>query len=151
MNPTNHSPNISLVLQILKNEADGDVAVALEKMTNDYSMTWMYQSKDGNLFPTTSKDVGAELEEVYPIKGREYDIRNITVGENVVMLEVIESYPDTETGQIYRTPQIIVLEFENGKIKTGRHYCDPRLSYLELSKEQINTALRDTGTKHLIS
>ena len=151
MNPTNHSPNISLVLQILKNEADGDVAVALEKMTNDYSMTWMYQSKDGNLFPTTSKDVGAELEEVYPIKGREYDIRNITEGENVVMLEVIESYPDTETGQIYRTPQIIVLEFENGKIKTGRHYCDPRLSYLELSKEQINTALRDTGTKHLIS
>lgn len=151
MNPTNPSPNIQLVLEILKNEADGDVAAALEKMTADYSMTWMYQGKDGELFPTTGKDVEAELEEVYPIKGREYDIRNITEGENVVMLEVIESYLDPDTGQMYRTPQIIVLQFENGKIKTGRHYCDPRLSHLELSKEQINTALKDTPTKHLIS
>ncbi len=146
-----HSPNIQLVLNILKNEADGDVAAALTKMTTDYSMTWMYQGKDGELFPTTGMDVKAELDEVYPIKGREYDIRNITEGENVVMLEVIESYPDPDTGQMYRTPQVIVLEFEDGKIKTGRHYCDPRLSYLELSKEQINTALRDTDTKHLIS
>ena len=145
-----HSPNIQLVLDILKNEADGDVAAALTKMTTNYSMTWMYQGKDDELFPTTGMDVKAELDEVYPIKGREYDIRNITEGESVVMLEVIESYPDPDTGQMYRTPQVIVLEFEDGKIKTGRHYCDPRLSHLELSKEQINAALRDTDTKHLI-
>lgn len=146
-----HSSNIQLVLDILKNEADGDVAAALTKMTTDYSMTWMYQGKDSELFPTTGNNLGTELEEIYPIKGREYDIRNITEGENVVMLEVIESYPDPETGQIYRTPQVIVLELENGKIKTGRHYCDPRLSYLELSKYDIAKALRGTGTKFLIS
>jgi ketosteroid isomerase-like protein len=145
-----HSPNIQLVLDILKNEADGDVAAALEKMTEDYSMTWMYQ-KNNELFPTTGRDMKAELEEVYPIKSREYDIRNITESENVVMIEMIESYPDPETGQMYRTPQVIVLELEHGKIKTGRHYCDPRLSYLELSKEDINKALKGTASKHIIS
>ncbi len=146
-----HSKNIQIVLDILKNEADGDVAAAFEKMTDGYSMTWMYQAKDNSLFPSTGENVKAELDEVYPIKGREYDIRNITENNDVVMIEVIESYPDPDTGQIYRTPQVIVLEIENGKIKTGRHYTDPRLSYLELSKETINTALRDTESKIIIS
>jgi ketosteroid isomerase-like protein len=146
-----HSKNIQLVLDILKNEADGDVAGAFEKMTDDYSMTWMYQTKDNSLFPTTGENVKAELDDVYPIKGREYDIRNITESDNVVIVEVIESYPDPDTGQMYRTPQVIVLEFENGKIRTGRHYTDPRLSYLELSKDTINGALRNTSTKFLIS
>lgn len=145
------SKNIQLVLAILKNEADGDVAAAFEKMTDDYSMTWMYQAKDNSLFPTTGENIKAELDDVYPIKGREYDIRNITESENVVMVEVIESYPDPDTGVMYRTPQVIVLELENGKIKTGRHYTDPRLSYLKLSKESIDKAVHSTSTKFLIS
>jgi len=95
----NISPNIQLVLDILKNEADGDVKVALTKMTKDYKMTWMYQGKE-ELFPTTSNDVDAELEDVYPIKGREYDIRNIAESENVVMIEMIENYPDPDDGQM---------------------------------------------------
>ena len=147
MNP---SPNIQLVLDILKNEADGDVKVALTKMTKDYKMTWMYQGKE-DLFPTTSNDVDAELEDVYPIKGREYDIRNIAEGENVVMIEMIESYPDPDDGQMYRTPQVIVLELKDGLIHTGRHYTDPRLSFMELTKEQLDSVLRDTKTKKIIS
>ena len=147
----NYSKNIRLILDILENEADGDVAAAVEEITDDYSMTWMYQAKDNSFFLTTRKNVKEELDEVYPIKGREYDIRNITEGENVVMIKVIESYPDPETGQIYRTPQVIVLELENGKIKPGRHYCDPRLSYLKLSKESIYVALKGTGSKTIIS
>lgn len=91
------------------------------------------------------------MTEAYPIRGREYDIRNITENENVVMIEVIESYPNEETGKVYRTPQVIVLELVNGKIRTGRHYTDPRLSYMELTKEAIDTALRDTTTKLIIS
>lgn len=145
------SKNIQLVLDILKNEAEGDVAAAFEKMTDDYSMTWMYQGKDDDLFPSTGENVKAELNEVYPIKGREYDIRNIAESENLVMLEMIESYPDPETGQMYRTPQVIILELENGKIKTGRHYTDPRLSYLELSKEDTDQALRSNESKVIIS
>ena len=146
----NTSPNIQLVLDILKNEADGDVKVALTKMTKDYKMTWMYQGKE-DLFPTTSNDVDAELEDVYPIKGREYDIRNIAEGENVVMIEMIESYPDPNDGQMYRTPQVIVLELKDGLIHTGRHYTDPRLSFMELTKEQLDSVLRDTKTKKIIS
>ena len=146
-----YSNHVQIVLDILKNEADGDVRSALEKMASDYKMTWVYEGKNGELFPTTGDNVHEELDDVYPIKGREYDIRNIAEGENVVMIEMIESYPDPETGQIYRTPQVIVLEFNNDKIRTGRHYTDPRLSYKELSKEQIQTALRDTDSKLIIS
>ncbi|PJC56251.1 hypothetical protein CO026_01410 [Candidatus Kaiserbacteria bacterium CG_4_9_14_0_2_um_filter_41_32] len=146
----NTSLNIQLVLDILKNEADGDIKAALTKMTKDYKMTWMYQGKE-YLFPTTSNDVDAELEDVYPIKGREYDIRNIAEGENVVMIEMIESYPDPDDGQMYRTPQVIVLELKDGLIRTGRHYTDPRLSFMKLTKEQLDSVLCDTKTKKIIS
>jgi ketosteroid isomerase-like protein len=146
-----YSKKVQIVLDILKNEADGNVTEALEKMTDDYSMTWMYQAKDNSLFPTTGENVKGELDDVYPIKDREYDIRNITESDSVVMIEVIESYPDPDTGQMYRTPQVIVLEFENDKIRTGRHYTDPRLSFLELKKEDINQALRDNKSKIIIS
>lgn len=142
----NYSQNVKTVLAILQDEANGDVHAALAKMTKDYQMTWVYKSKDG-LFLKTGDDVHSELDEVYPIKGRRYDIRNIAEGDEVVMIEMIESYPDPETGNVYRTPQVIVLEFKEGLIRTGRHYCDPSLSYMELSTEQVNSALRDTKTK----
>ena len=146
-----YSKQVQLVLDILKDEATGDVKAALEKMTDDYTMTWMYQTRDESLFPTSEKNPEPEMDEIYDIKGREYDIRNIAEGENVVMIEMIESYPDPETGQMYRTPQVIVLELKDDKIRTGRHYTDPRLSFKELSKEQINGALRDTNTKLTIT
>jgi ketosteroid isomerase-like protein len=146
-----YSKHVQLVLDILKDEATGDVHSALEKMSDDYTMTWMYEARDGSLFPKSEKNPEPEMEEIYEIKGREYDIRNIAEGENVVMIEMIESYPDPETGQMYRTPQVIVLELKDDKIRTGRHYNDPRLSFKELSKEQLNSALRDTNTKLAIS
>jgi ketosteroid isomerase-like protein len=145
-----YSKNVQLVLDILKNEIDGDINGALEKMSDDYSMTWMYQGKD-TLFPTTGENVKEIMKEAYPIKGREYVIKNIAEGENLVMIEVIESYPDEETGQVYRTPQIIVLELFEGRIKTGRHYTDPRLSYENLSEEMIDSALKNIPTKIHIS
>jgi ketosteroid isomerase-like protein len=144
-----YTANINTVIEILKDEASGDVKSALKKMSKDYKMTWVYQSKD-ELFPSTGENIHDELEDVYPIKGRSYDIRNIAEGEDVVIIEVIESYPDPKTGEIYRTPQVIVLEFKDGLIRTGRHYTDPRLSYMDLSIEKINSALRDTKTKILI-
>lgn len=145
-----YSKNIQLVIDILKNEAEGDVKAALEKMTDDYTMTWMYEARDGLLFPKSEPDPKAEMDDIYQIKGREYDIRNIAEGKNVVMIEMIESYPDPKTGQMYRTPQVIVLELKDDKIRTGRHYCDPRLSHKELSKEQIEVGLRDTDSKQII-
>jgi len=143
------SKNIKAVLDILKNEVDGDVKSALEKMTGDYSMTWMY--KRGNeLFPTTGRDISKEMDEVYPIKGRKYDIRNIAEGDDVVIVELIESYPDPDTSKEYCTPIVLVLEMQEGKIKKGRHYCDPQLSFLNLSAEQIDYGLKGTGSKVVI-
>jgi len=131
------SQNVQTILQILKDETDGNVTEALNKLTDGYSMTWVYKNKSGELFPKTTRNIKAELEDVYTIKERKYDIKNVTESSNVVMVELVESYPDPKTGKMYRTPQVIVLEMENGKIKRGRHYCDPQLSYLELSDEQI--------------
>ena len=131
------SKNIKTAIEILGDEARGDVQSALKKMAKDYSMTWMYRAKNGKLFPRTSRDVRKDLEQVYPIKGRKYDIKNIAEGDNVVMIEMVESYPDPKNKEVYRTPLVIVLEMEKGKIKKGRHYCDPDLSYLYLTEKQI--------------
>ncbi len=137
-----NSKNIKLVLDILEDEINGDVASALKKMAKNYRMTWVYRSKDGTLFPATSNDVEKELKEVYPIKGRKYDIKNIAEGKDVVMVEMVESYPDPKTKKVYRTPLVIVIEIKKGKIVRGRHYCDPDLSYLFLTKEQVNKAYK---------
>lgn len=148
----NYSKNINLVLEILKNEVDGDINGALAKMSKDYSMTWVYQSQNGDLFPTTASNLEGELAEVYVIKGRSYDIRNICESENVVIVELIESYPDPNTGKVYRTPQVIVLEIFDGKIHKGRHYTDPKLSYLDLSIENIEiNAFKGTKSKIVIN
>lgn len=137
------SKNIKTVLEILKDEVRGDIRAALRKMDKDYSMTWMYKApKSGELFPTTKKSVEEELKEVYPIKGRKYDIKSIAEGKNVVIVELVESYPDPKTKQVYRTPLVLVLEMKKGKIKTGRHYCDPRVSYLNLTEKQINRVFK---------
>ena len=133
----NLSKNVQIVLEILEDERSGRVKEALEKMFSDYSMTWVYQARSGELFPKSENNIKKELENVYQIKNREYDIKNITENESVVMVELIESYPDPETGKVYRTPLVLVLEMENGKIKKGRHYCDPNISYLYLTKEQV--------------
>jgi len=146
-----HSKNVQTVIDILKDEIKGDIKSALKKMTKDYTMTWVYQKKNGELFPSTKNDLNAELEEVYPIKGREYDIKNIAEGENVVMIELIESYKNPEIKKAYRTPLVIVLEMKGGKIKTGRHYTDPKLSYLHLTKKQAEKAYKSSkGSKEIL-
>jgi ketosteroid isomerase-like protein len=132
------SKNIKTVLDILEDEVRGDVKSALKKMTADYSMTWVDAGIDGKqLFPSTGKNIRKEMEEVYHIKGRKYDIKNIAEGKDMVMVELVESYPNPKTKKVYRTPLVLVLEMKNGKIKTGRHYLDPRLSGKHLTKKQI--------------
>lgn len=134
----NISKNIKVVLEILEDERSGRVTEALTKMTSDYSMTWVYQTQKGELFPRSENITEKDLDNVYQIKGREYDIKNITENDTVVMVELVESYPDEKTGKVYRTPLVLVLEMEDGKIKRGRHYCDPTISYLYLTKEEID-------------
>lgn len=131
-----------MVLDILKDEVSGNVSGAMEKMMADYSQTWMYQTKDGALFPSDTSIADGSMEDIYHIKGREYHIYNITESENTVMVECVEQYPDETTGQLYRTPEVLIIEFKDGKICRGRHYCDPRLSHLTLTDETINAAYK---------
>lgn len=138
------SKNAKIVLKILKDEVNGDIKSALNKMTGDYSMTWVDAGLNGKqLFSATGKNVQKEMKEAYIVKGRQYDIKNMAEGKNLVMVELIESYPDPKTKKTYRTPLVLVLEMKNGKIRTGRHYLDPRLSQKFLTKDQIKKAYKN--------
>jgi ketosteroid isomerase-like protein len=44
-------------------------------------------------------------------------------------------------GQLYRTPQVAVCEVVDGKIRRTCHYNDPRVSYVEVTQEDIDRAL----------
>lgn len=137
------SKNIQTVIDILRDEVNGDTDSALKKMSRDYTMTWVDAGIDGKqLFPTTKKDIRKDMKEAYIIKGRQYDIRNIAEGKDVVFVELIESYPSPKTKKVYRTPLVLVLEMKNEKIRTGRHYLDPRLSGKYLTKAQIEKAYK---------
>ena len=129
--------NKKIVLKVLEDEIRGDMKSALLKMSKNYSMTWVYKSSKGVLFPRTKVDFKEMMQNVYKIKGRKYDIKNIAEGKKVVMVELVESYPDPETKVIYRTPLVIVLELKKNKLQKGRHYCDPQISHLHLSKKEV--------------
>jgi len=145
------SRDVKTVLDILQDEVNGDVKAALEKITKDYTMTWVDTGLDGkHLFPTTKRNIKKELEEVYPIRGRQYDIKNVAEGDNVVIVELVESYPDPKTKKIYRTPLVLVLEMKNGKIRTGRHYLDSTISRKHLTKKQIKKAYKNSRGSLLI-
>lgn len=132
------SENVKKVIEILYDEVLGRTKEAKSKTHPDYRMTWVYSKSSDQLFPTATMEGVENVENVYRIKGRVYEIMNIAESGDVVMVEMIESYPDPETQKVYRTPLVIVLEFENEKIKRGRHYCDPKLSYMYLTKDQTD-------------
>ena len=145
------SKNIQTVLDILQDEVDGNVAVALQKMADDYTMTWVDTGSDGKQpFRHTGTDIKKEMEEVYPIKERMYVVKNIAESDDVVMVELIESYYNPETQKIDRTPLVLVLEMKDGKIRTGRHYSDPRVSQHYLSEEEIEQAYQNSKGSILV-
>jgi ketosteroid isomerase-like protein len=134
----NASRNIATVLAILDDEIKGRTQAASRKLGRRYTMTWVYQDKHGKLFPRVGPGIDARaLKDVYAIKGRRYDIKHIAEGKGVVMVELVESYPDPRNGKVYRTPLVLVLEMRRGKIAKGRHYCDPRLSHMHLPVSTI--------------
>ena len=131
------SKNVKTVLEILQDEIRGDVAAALSKMDPGYTMTWVYKSPKGALFPVSKPDFKAEMKEVYKIEGRKYDIKNVAEGEHVVMVELIESYPDPETKKLHHTPLVLVIVVRDGKVMRLRDYCYTQISCLDLDKKDI--------------
>lgn len=137
-----YAGNERIARRVLRAEVAGEVGKALKLLAPGYTMTWVYLGRRGKLFPRTTADVPGELEEVYPIRGRRYDLKHLATGRGVVMVELVESYPDPKTKRVYRTPLVLVLEMSKGRIKRGRHYCDPRVSHLHLTKRQVAQAFR---------
>ena len=135
-----YSKNIQAVIDILRDEVRGDTRSARRKMTGNYTMTWVYETPTGKLCPRAKGSKDADLDDAYGIRGRTYEIYHRSESKGVVMVELIESYPDPDTGKVYRTPLVLVLEMKNGKIETGRHYCDPRLSYRHLTPAEVRKA-----------
>ena len=125
---------ISIVKAILQDEVRGDVSSALKKMHKNYTMTWV----DTAFRKFKLKALGSKktMENAYSFKGRNYDIKNTTESKNTVMVELVESYKEKD--HIYTTPLVLVLEFKGNKIVTGRHYCDPQLSKMKLTKRKLN-------------
>ena len=145
------SQNVQTALDILQDEVRGKIASAREKMTDDYTMTWMDKDGTGTIFPSTS--IGPsdeEMEEAYQMQDRSYTVKNITENGNVVMLELIEQYTDPHSNETYRTPLVLVLEFEQGKIKRGRHYCDNDVSLSQPSEQTLQDAYQGTDNKLII-
>lgn len=134
--------NSEIALDLLELERVGRLSQALNLLHPEYSMTWVYRHpKNGCLFPRHKGVNPADFEEIYQVEGREYNIKNISEHENTVFIELVESYPDTErAGFSFRTPEVIVLEFKDGLVVKGRHYCDPNISYEGLSVEQVEKA-----------
>ncbi len=143
-----------LILDVLADEVNGRVAEARAKMHPEYSMTWMYKNRQGDIFPSWRPNSDDNLEDIYQIKDRKYHIYNLAVSEvraNIVtvFVELVEEYPDPKTNQLYQTPLVLVLEIEDGKIKTGRHYCDNDISFENLDKGQIELAFKKSGQQPL--
>lgn len=90
------------------------------------------------------------MRDIYPIKGRSYEIKNVAEGEDIVMVELIERYPNSETGKAHETPLVLVLEMKEGRIQKGRHYCDPKLSHEDLPPASLEEAYAGTTTKQMI-
>lgn len=143
-----------LVLEVLKDEINGQTDKARQKMHKDYSMTWMYKNRKNEIFPSWKPSPNDGLEDIYAIKGRSYEIFNLAVSEAIdnivtVFVELIERYPDPKTKKIYQTPLVLVLEIVDGKIKTGRHYCDNDISFEDLDKGQIELAYKGNNQDSL--
>ena len=144
-----------IVLDVLTDEVHGRVEDARKVMHKDYSMTWMYKKRKGEIFPEWKPSPEDDLEETYKIKDRTYTIYNMGFSEPqentiTVFVELIERYPDPDTGKLYQTPIVLVLEMEDDKIKTGRHYCDNNISFEDLNKKQLDFVYKNHKEKPLV-
>ncbi len=131
-----------LVLASFKAEKDNDIKKNKSLLHPDFRMIDMVHIDKNRPFRTLE---GNALEEqvkiAFPIMGREFVYKSllVDVDNQKVIVEFIESYPDPATKKVYRTPQIAVCEIKDKLLHRTRHYMDPRLSYDNLSDEEIQS------------
>ncbi len=124
----------NIIIKLLQLEADGNSEEAMNYLSDNYKMTWMYKTKS-KTFPQVrvDKDFKNKMEEVYSYTEREYKIYSILENDNIVTAEIVESYFDKSKNKKHVTPIAFVWTFDkDGKVETGKHYCDPDISYESL-------------------
>lgn len=133
---------INLVLESFAAEKEGDSRKGLSLIDDDFKVTEMFLIKDKPFISISGEEIRESIKNVYKIEGREYVFKNVVADEEkeIVFVEFVESYPDSETGEVYRTPQVAVIEVKNGKLHRTRHYTDPHLSSKYLSEEEVDKA-----------
>lgn len=134
-----------LVLNSFIAEKNMDIQAGLKSVDEEFKVTEMVASKDGNHLPSLSgKKLRDLMKLAFKTEGRQYTFKSVLADEEsqTVIVEFIETYPDPKSGQIYRTPQISVCSIKNGKIFRTRHYMDPRLSFENLTESQIESSFQ---------
>jgi hypothetical protein len=132
--------NSNTIISLLKYEVEGNVQDALKLLSDEYVMVWMFKSKN-TYFPSVKvdKNFNKKIEDAYSYLGREYKIYSMLENGNIVSAEIVESYLDNDSKKIRCTPISFVWTFdEDGKVLTGKHYCDPVISYEDLSAINFN-------------
>lgn len=134
-----------LVLASFNAERSNNIAAGKQLITEDFKVTEMSLGNDGlqrlpSVWASGARDM---IDEAYQYAKREYQFVHVVVDEpkQTVIVEFVETYPDPQTGQIYRTPQVAVCEIKDGKIYRTRHYNDPRVSFANITQTEIDQAL----------
>jgi ketosteroid isomerase-like protein len=135
---------IALVLSSFEAEKANDIKKNSSLLHRNFRMTDMvYVAKDEYFPRLEGESLEKTINSAFLIKNREFKFKSVVADKKTqtVIVEFIESYPDTSTGRTYRTPQIAVCEIKDGTIYRTRHYMDPRLSFEYLSPESIDKAM----------
>lgn len=140
------SKNIKTVLDFLQDEVKGGVSA--KNVHKDYFLTGMYADKENKkIFPTPSKQGRAEAD---LFQDRVFEVKNIAEGQNVVIVEAVQSCYVPKTKKTYRAPVVLIFEMQKGKIVTGRHYFDPFLLLKALKSSQIEKGFKKSKGNLLI-
>ncbi len=134
----------NLVMTSFEAERTSDTQAGLALLHPDFKVVEMNIGPNGSIFASlTGKEVRALISEAFQISDRQYQFISTVADESAqtVVIEFIESYADTNSGQRFRTPIVAICEIRDGLIYRTRHYCDPRLSHEFLDQVKIDEAL----------
>jgi len=145
MNPKSLTKHelIDQTLASFKAEREHDVVANAKILHPQFKVTDMLLTEDNTVFPElTGKNLQQLIKTAFKIKNRDYQFKTIVadVKTQTVVVEFVESYPDPSSGKVFRTPQVAICSFKDGRLYRTRHYMDPRLPYKYLNSSIINKA-----------
>ena len=134
---------IKITLATFEGERNHSVTDNLKVMDEEFAVTDMIMTTKGNFPRLSGEKLRSYMKEAFKINGRHFIFQTVladTITQTVIV-EFIESYPDSKTKKIFRTPQVAICQFKNGRLYRTRHYMDPRLSFEYLEMLEIKNAM----------